>query len=74
MQAAEAVRHLRGALNDGLDGGLQMAQGLGCYVLGEDLLWRGYAATNLLPGVRAAGYGELTEMMTERYNRVLGAL
>jgi sulfur relay protein TusB/DsrH len=64
---------LAGIAKDGALAAL-LAQGLDCYALGEDLQLRGYAADNLLPGVRAAGYDELVEMMMERYDRVLGAL
>ncbi len=64
---------LAGVANDGVVAPLP-AQGLGCYALGEDLRLRGYAAANLLPGVREAGYDELAEMMMARYDRVLGAL
>lgn len=64
---------LAGVAKDGALAPL-LAQGLGCYALGEDLQLRGYTAASLLPGVRAAGYDELAEMMMERYDRVLGAL
>ena len=64
---------LAGVAKDGALAAL-LAQGLGCYALGEDLQLRGYAEANLLPGVRSAGYDELAEMMMERYDRVLGAL
>lgn len=51
-----------------------LAQGIGCYALGEDLQLRGYTGAHLMEGIHETNYDELTEMMMERHDRVLGTL
>ena len=52
----------------------RLAPDIDCYALDEDLALRGFAAQQLAPGVRAAGYSALVELMLERHDKVIGAL
>jgi len=50
-----------------------VAEGVACYALDEDLALRGFTPRKLAPGVEAADYGKLVELMMEQHDRVLGA-
>lgn len=64
---------MAGVANAGVLASL-LAQGIGCYALDEDLQLRGYTGAHLMAGIKETNYDELTNMLMERYDRVLGAL